>query len=87
MDNAYFGGVEPDQIEGIEIEGRERAIKEGPGPELCGSETGNNDAGELRVVAGKLFATEVLVTDDGNSEEEKKGGEEAKPRHWHLLLR
>ena len=45
-------GVEPDQIEGIEIERRVRAVEDGPGSKLRRSKAGDYDAGELRVVAG-----------------------------------
>lgn len=41
-----LGGVEPDQVEGVEIERRVRAVEDGPGPELSGGEPRDDDPGE-----------------------------------------
>lgn len=64
----YFGCVEPDQIERVEIEGRVRTVKNGPCSELSGSEARDYNAGELGVVK--------LNTGRGGSGDGKNGKEE-----------
>lgn len=46
----YFGGVQPYQIERVEIERRVWTVKNRPCSELSGGEAGDDNAGELRVV-------------------------------------
>lgn len=48
--STYFGCVEPDQIERVEIERRVGTVKNGPCSELSGSEAGDYNAGELGIV-------------------------------------
>lgn len=50
MRDTYFGCVEPDQIERVEIKRRIRTVKNGPCSELSGSETRDYNARELGVV-------------------------------------
>lgn len=54
----YFGGVEPDQVEWVEVERRVRAVEDGPSAELRGSEAWDYDTGEFRVVAGEVSAVD-----------------------------
>lgn len=76
-EEAYFGGVEPDQIERVEIERRVRAIEDGPGAELSGGQAGDDDAGELGVVAAPVVAS-------GSMEEEEERREQVElPRCSH----
>ena len=76
----YFGGVEPDQIERVEIERRVRAIEDGPRAKLRGGQAGDYDAGELRVVA-------TPVASDSMEEEENERREQVElPRCSHCQV-
>lgn len=76
-EETYFGGVEPDQIERVEIERRVRAIEDGPRAQLRGGQAGDYDAGELRVVA-------TPVASDSMEEEENERREQVElPRCSH----
>ena len=69
----YFSGVEPDQVEWVEVERRVRAVEDGPSAELCGSEAWDYDTGEFRVVAGEVSAVDgwaVLVHGDESEKED-----------------
>ena len=77
----YFGGVEPDQIERVEIEGRERAVKDRPRSQLRGRESRDDNPRQLRVVAGKIAAGHDWASrEDGGEEEEEAQG--ACLDHW-----
>lgn len=54
----YFGGVEPDQVEWVEVERGVRAVEDGPSAELRGSKAWDYDTGEFRVVAGEVSAVD-----------------------------
>lgn len=69
----YFGGVEPDQVEWVEVERRVRAVEDGPSAELRGSEAWDYDTGEFWVVAGEVSAVDgwaVLVHGDESEKED-----------------
>lgn len=53
-EEACLGGVEPNQIERVEIERRIRTVEDGPGTELSGSKARYDDAGKLGVVAREI---------------------------------
>ena len=73
-ERTYFGGVEPDQIERIEIERRERTVENGPSSELSGGEAGDNYAGEFGIVAAEGSAVvgggHRRKSGDGDGEEQ-----------------
>lgn len=78
-EETYFGGVEPDQIERVEIERRVRAIEDGPRAKLRGGQAGDYDAGELRVVA-------TPVASDSMEEEKNERREQVElPRCSHCF--
>lgn len=52
----YFGGVEPDQIERIEIKRRVRTVKNRPSSELSRCEAWDDNAGEFGIVSGERTA-------------------------------
>lgn len=67
-----FGCVEPDQIERVEIERRERTVENGPCSELSGGEAGDYNAGEFGIVELGVFVGGGSGSgdDDGGDEEE-----------------
>jgi len=71
--STYFGCVEPDQIERVEIERRVGTVKNGPCSELSGSEAGDYNAGELGVV--ELSAGGGCGSGDGDNGEEDEQAE------------
>lgn len=66
----YFGCVEPDQVERVEIERRVRTVENGPCSELSGCEARDYNAGELRVVElGAVFVGSSGFGEHGEEEE------------------
>lgn len=45
----YSGGVEPDEVEGIEVEGRVGAVEDRPRPQLRGRVAGDDDPRQFLV--------------------------------------
>ena len=72
----YFSGVEPDQVEWVEVERRVRAVEDGPSAELCGSEAWDYDTGKFRVVAGEVSAVdgwaELVHGDESEKEDDNQ---------------
>jgi hypothetical protein len=70
----YFGGVEPDQVERVEVERRVRAVQDGPGAELGGGEAWDYDSGQFRVVSAEVSAVDrrALEVHDDNYEEQRR---------------
>lgn len=64
MSDGYFGGVKPDQIEGVEIERGVGTVKYRPGSQLSRSVSWNDNARQLGVVSGELS-----TIDDGGAVE------------------
>lgn len=75
ISGAYFGSVEPDQVEGVEVERGVGAIEDGPRAELRGGEARDDDPGELRVVARHLAgaAGEGAEKEESPSETSRAG--------------
>lgn len=69
--NTYFRGVEPDQVERVEVERGIGAVEDGPGAELGGGEAGDYDARELGGVAGELTGAGDRALEE---DEEESGG-------------
>lgn len=69
MSGACFGGVEPDWVEGVEVERGIGAVQDGPCAELRGGEAQNDDPGELRVFSGYLSSAGEAAAGDGGEEE------------------
>ena len=75
----YFGSVEPNQIERVEIEGRVRAVEDGPRSELSGREAWDYNAGELRVVELRAVAVASLSgSGDGDGDDGENGEEDVR---------
>lgn len=72
---AYFGGVEPDQVEGVEVERRVGTVEDGPGAELRGGEARDYDARELRVIAAEVSSDggRALEEEEEHREEQERG--------------
>lgn len=71
--NTYFCGVEPDQVERVEVERGIGAVEDGPSAELGGGEAGDYDARELGGVAGELTGAGDGGLEDEKDQEESGG--------------
>lgn len=72
-DSNYFGGVEPDQIERIEIQRRVRTVKYWPGSKLSGSEARDDNTRQLGRMSGEVAATAVAIYDAKNQKKKDEG--------------
>lgn len=85
MQRTYFGGVEPDQIERVEIERRVRTVKNRPCSKLSRREAWDYNARELRVV--QLGAiTGGGDCSAGDSEEDEQAEQRFVLRHCVVLV-
>lgn len=82
-EEACLGGVEPNQIERVEIERRVRTVEDGPGTELSGSKARYDDAGKLGVVAGEIAGGDGAWVESSMDEKEKEE-ERDWLSHWQL---
>jgi len=79
-DCSYFGSIEPNQIERIEIERRVRTVENRPCSKLSRSEAWDNNAGEFGII--EFGALAGISSGDGEKCEEDGEEEKRFVRHW-----
>lgn len=61
IEETYFGAVEPDQIERVEIERRVRAVEDRPSAKLRGGQARDYDSRELGIVAAPVSSDAMAM--------------------------